>query len=128
MTTSSPFRFQLLPEPAQVAEDRTIGEVVAKLGNGVHEVARDDRSVLWAEIADGRPVDFRGFDIESGREIGVVIFIEPDPQVGPPTRDNLRPPWKGETGEASAVLRARADGGVYVCTANGDGGYTCWKM
>lgn len=123
------FRFQLLPEPADAAGSRNIRDAVQKLGDGVHEVARDDDTSLWAKIVNGKTVDFRAFNLTDDREIGVVIFIEPSEALGPPTSEELRPPRTSDDDtERNDLAMMMADGGAYVCTANGDGGYTCWKQ
>jgi hypothetical protein len=120
---SQGFRFRIALEPIDTAGDNDLRDIIRKLPDGVHEIVRDDQTSLWAAIVDGRAVDFRAFDVADNREIGIILFYEPDARLSPPTSDDLRPPRR----RADAQARM-ADAGAYVCTANGDGGYTCWKM
>jgi len=75
------------PKPFRVG---SITKRAKELGSGVHPVAEHKGTVLWAHIVDGKGIDFRCFD-KDGKELGIVIFKEPDTRLGPPTAQNLRP-------------------------------------
>jgi len=119
-----------------------VGEITSKvrdLQNGVHLVAEHEGAELWANIVDGRALDFRAFS-EDGSELEVIQLIPPDKRQGRPTENELRP------GRAIIPLEDDPDGGIdggidggtdgggggincaYICTAGGrpDGGSICW--
>jgi len=63
------------PETALVGE---ITEATDGLSDdGLHEVAKHEKVTLWADIRDGRVVDYRAIDAASQQEVGVARFKPP---------------------------------------------------
>lgn len=100
-----------------------------KLGDGVYELARDERSGvhLWGRILDGAALCMR-FTNAGGDLLETYTIFKPYPNDVPqPTPEFPRPfPCSGDP-------RAEgSDGGIpckmYVCTANSDGGQTCFLV
>ncbi len=113
------YRFGIEPSAFRVG---SLTRKVKELGNGIHKVAEHEGVVLWTKIVDGRGVDFRAFD-KNGRERGIVIYMQPDPRLGPPTAAELRP-QKTET----VPFDAGSQDCYWICTPDADGGMTCWQL
>ena len=95
-----------------------ISSTVRDSENGVRVVAEDDKGVrLWAEILNGKAIDFRAFGAD-GSELEIVIFIEPDARLDQPTETELRPlrPDEGPAGNPPPP-GVPGDGGVLAMSA-----------
>jgi hypothetical protein len=90
------FRFGIEPSAFRVGD---ITEAARRLEQGVHRIAEARGVSLWAEVVNGRAVDFRAFD-EDGEELGIVHFIEPDRRAGPPSSELLRSPREQDAAAA----------------------------
>jgi hypothetical protein len=101
-----------------------ISSTVRDSENGVRVVAEDGGVKLWAEILNGKAIDYRAFR-EDGSEIGIVIFIEPDARLAQPTKTELRPlrPDEGPAGNPPPP-GVPGDGGVLAMSARCPAGKT----
>ena len=112
-------------------EQYLVGKVDLKdlnLPDGVYELARhkDSGLRLWAKIVNGAALCAR-FTNTSGDllETVTISIFKPFPDGGPRPEPKLPQPFPCPGGPIGK------DGGTdcaYVCTAQGDGGYKCFKV
>jgi hypothetical protein len=97
------------PETALVGEITEATDGVSD--DGLHEVAKHEKVTLWADVRNGRVVDYRAVDVASQQEVGVARF---------------KPPPKASKSDGPVAQMQPRNGCGYVCAALGDGGYICW--
>ncbi|MEY2410587.1 MAG: hypothetical protein QOF48_3257 [Verrucomicrobiota bacterium] len=100
-----------------------------KLKDGLTKMATHDGFTLWAKVISGLALCWRVTD-RSGSLVETITFYKPFPG-GNPSPTPTGPPRAPDTCPGGPRGKdGGTDGGTtcgYVCTANSDGGYTCWK-